>query len=67
MTDVSAELLEILVCPRCRTSLVLEGTSLRCDACRLRYEIVDGIPDMMVPHAAEPAASRPDGPRPQPQ
>ena len=67
MTDVSAELLEILVCPRCRTSLVLEGTSLRCDACRLRYEIVDGIPDMMVPRDAEPSASTLDAPPQPPQ
>jgi uncharacterized protein YbaR (Trm112 family) len=67
MTDVSAELLEILVCPRCRKALVLEAASLRCDACRLRYEIVDGIPDMMAPHAAEPSASTSDAPRPQPQ
>jgi uncharacterized protein YbaR (Trm112 family) len=65
MSDVSAELLEILVCPRCRNSLAVDASSLRCDACQLRYEIVDGIPDMMVPHAAEPSESKPDAPLPQ--
>jgi uncharacterized protein len=67
MTDVAPELLAILVCPRCRGSLVVETTSLRCDACRLRYQVVDGIPDMMVPRDAEPSASTPDAPPRQPQ
>jgi uncharacterized protein YbaR (Trm112 family) len=67
MTDVAPELLAILVCPRCRGSLVVETTSLRCDVCQLRYQVVDGIPDMMVPRDAEPSASTLDAPPQPPQ
>jgi uncharacterized protein YbaR (Trm112 family) len=61
MTEVTPELLAVLVCPRCRSSLVVEATSLRCVACSLQYQVIDGIPDMMVPRDAEPSSSTPDG------
>ena len=67
MTDVTPELLAILVCPRCRNSLVAEATSLRCDACRLRYQVVEGIPDMMAPRDAEPSSPTLDAQPRQPQ
>ncbi len=54
-----AELLEILRCPVCRSSLELErrdsagpevvdGT-LTCERCGATYPISDGIPDLMPP------------------
>ena len=46
---VSDQLLEILVCPRCKGRLEYQETQgeLRCDACRLAYPVRDGIPIML--------------------
>lgn len=46
-------LLEILVCPKCKGELEYrpEQNELICNACRLRYEIRDGIPIMLVDEA----------------
>jgi uncharacterized protein YbaR (Trm112 family) len=43
--------LEMLACPRCRGRLVAEAQSLRCDACRLRYPVRNGIPNLLVDEA----------------
>jgi|GEM_PF-134087 len=50
---VSEKLLEILVCPKCKGDLVLtqNGDSLICNACRLKYEIRDDIPIMLIDEA----------------
>jgi uncharacterized protein YbaR (Trm112 family) len=50
---ISPELLEILACPKCKQKvhLVDDDTALVCDACRLRYPIVDGIPVMLIEEA----------------
>lgn len=47
------ELLEILVCPRCKGELTWheDPPSLVCEACRLRYEVRDGIPILLVDEA----------------
>lgn len=49
------KLLEILVCPQCKGDLVhtIEGETeaLLCHACRLRYEVDDGIPIMLIDEA----------------
>jgi uncharacterized protein YbaR (Trm112 family) len=46
-------LLEVLVCPKCRGELEYrqEEQSLLCHACRLRYNITDGIPVMLIDEA----------------
>ena len=46
-------LLEILVCPQCKGTLRLAptGDGLICDRCRLRYPVVDDIPQMLVDEA----------------
>jgi uncharacterized protein YbaR (Trm112 family) len=51
-------LLEVLVCPECKSTVTLDSTSneLVCDDCGLIYPIRDGIPIMLVS-----AARRPDG------
>lgn len=51
---ISEELLSILVCPQCKGDLRYERDAERlvCDACRLRYPIVDDIP-VMLPEEAE--------------
>ncbi|MDX8401770.1 MAG: Trm112 family protein [Mariprofundaceae bacterium] len=51
------ELLEILVCPKCRAKVHYndEQTALVCDTCKLAYPIRDDIPVMLVDEA-EPLA-----------
>jgi uncharacterized protein YbaR (Trm112 family) len=50
---LDAELLEILVCPRCKGALDYkpDAAALDCGACKLRYRIEDGIPVMLVEEA----------------
>jgi uncharacterized protein YbaR (Trm112 family) len=53
MTDINKELLDILVCPKCKTPVVQEGDGLRCTNtdCALVYPIRDGIPVMLIDEA----------------
>lgn len=46
-------LLEILVCPKCRGELEhrTDPEELVCSACRLRYEVRDDIPIMLIEEA----------------
>lgn len=49
-----ADLLEILVCPKCKGDLEHRTTpaeSLVCHACRLVYRVEDGIPIMLIDEA----------------
>ncbi len=50
---VDPQLLEILVCPQCKGELEYreKENELVCHKCRLRYEIRDGIPIMLVDEA----------------
>jgi uncharacterized protein len=50
---ISKELLEILACPKCKGPLRLTptGDGLDCETCRLRYEIRDDIPIMLIDEA----------------
>jgi uncharacterized protein len=50
---VDPALLEILVCPACRTPVhvVKDGTGLKCDTCRRVYPIQDDVPIMLVDEA----------------
>jgi uncharacterized protein YbaR (Trm112 family) len=50
---ISKELLEILVCPKCKSEIRLtaQEDGLICDHCRLLYEIKDDIPIMLVDEA----------------
>lgn len=52
-TDVSEELLALLVCPKCKGELTheMDPPALVCPADRLRYPIRDGIPIMLVDEA----------------
>lgn len=46
-------LLDILVCPKCKGPLEYraEQGELVCGTCRLRYEVRDGIPIMLIDEA----------------
>ena len=50
---VSQELLEILVCPKCKGDISLneKKDGLLCDHCKLKYEIKDDIPIMLIDEA----------------
>ncbi len=50
---VSQELLDILVCPLCHTSVKLtpDRNGLKCSTCRRIYPIKDDIPIMLVDEA----------------
>jgi len=50
---LSSKLLEILVCPKCRGDLEYREaeSSLVCHHCKLRYEIRDDIPIMLIDEA----------------
>ncbi len=50
---VDAELLEILACPACKTSvhLVKDGQALKCETCHRVYAIKDDIPVMLIDEA----------------
>lgn len=49
------KLLEILVCPVCKSGLLYrkEAQELLCPACRMAYPIIDDIP-VMLPENARP-------------
>ena len=50
---LNKELLEILACPKCKGPVraVDDDHWLVCDQCRLRYEVRDGIPIMLIDEA----------------
>ena len=50
---ISKELLDILVCPKCKGEICLNdaGDGLICDNCKLLYEIKDDIPVMLIDEA----------------
>ncbi|CAN5287319.1 Trm112 family protein [soil metagenome] len=50
---VSEQLLQILVCPKCKGELEYRESeqSLICHSCRLRYPVRDDIPIMLVDEA----------------
>ena len=51
--SLSRQLLEILVCPKCKGELEYREAeqSLICHTCRLRYPIRDDIPIMLIDEA----------------
>ena len=50
---VPQQLLEILVCPKCRGELEYRAaeSTLTCHQCRLVYPVRDGIPIMLIDEA----------------
>jgi uncharacterized protein YbaR (Trm112 family) len=50
---ISKELLEILVCPICKTPVKLtpDNSGLKCETCRRVYPVRDDIPVMLVEEA----------------
>jgi uncharacterized protein len=50
---IPKELLEILVCPICKTPVTLtaDNSGLKCETCRRVYPVRDDIPVMLVEEA----------------
>lgn len=50
---VQKQLLDILVCPKCKGDIVMSDTQdgLICHACKLVFEIRDDIPIMLIEEA----------------
>lgn len=55
MEELPAELMEVLVCPSCRTKFAwdYESNELACTSCRLIYPVRDGIPILLVDQARQ--------------
>jgi uncharacterized protein YbaR (Trm112 family) len=51
---IPQELMDILVCPACRSDLREEDPFLVCTSCGLQYPVRDGIPIMLVEQATRP-------------
>jgi len=53
--SLDEDLLEILVCPKCKGELEYrpDEEALLCHECRLRYEVEDDIPIMLIDEAEE--------------
>lgn len=50
--ELDQELIDILACPKCKGSLEHRvGESFVCEACKLEYPIVDGIPNFLIEEA----------------
>ncbi len=62
-SQISADLLEILVCPKSHGALELRGDWLYCEESGLRYPIRDGIPIMLIDEA-EPILEGEEGAAP---
>ena len=51
--SIDKELLDILVCPKCKKDLILspDETSIICQTCKVKYPIKDDIPIMLIDEA----------------
>jgi uncharacterized protein len=56
--SLSPRLLEILVCPKCKSELEYRESeqALLCPKCRLRYAVRDDIPIMLIDEATVEAS-----------
>jgi uncharacterized protein YbaR (Trm112 family) len=62
--NLDATLLEILVCPDCRSTLSVDdaASELVCDGCGLAYPVRDDIPVMLIEEARRPEADTAESP-----
>jgi uncharacterized protein len=48
---IDQKLLDILVCPLCKSNIRLEGEEIVCSKCARRYPVRDDIPIMLIDEA----------------
>ena len=53
--NIDPRLLEIIVCPQCRSALEPVAEELVCTGCGLAYPVRDDIPVLLVDEARKPA------------
>lgn len=53
--NLDPALLEIIVCPACRSTLAVAGEELVCQGCGLAYPVRDDIPVLLVDEARKPS------------
>lgn len=58
---IDKELLALLACPLCKTSVRLEGDRIVCLSCGRRYPVKDDIPIMLIDEAELPDSPRKEG------
>jgi ubiquinone/menaquinone biosynthesis C-methylase UbiE/uncharacterized protein YbaR (Trm112 family) len=47
-TTSETNVLAVYVCPACKGKLEPSGNTLRCDACKITYPLLDGMPDFLL-------------------
>lgn len=47
-SPVGELLVEVLVCPRDHADLIVDGNELVCSECGTRFEVHDGVPNMLI-------------------
>ena len=54
MNKINEDLLNILICPKCKGTVTEEAEGIRCtnETCSLVYPVRDGIPIMVIKEAA---------------
>jgi len=52
--NLDPTLLQIIVCPACRSDLEVQGEELVCTGCGLAYPVRDDIPVLLVDEARKP-------------
>jgi hypothetical protein len=45
---INKEFLKLLACPKCKKELKNEKNSLICNNCKKKYEIINGIPVLLI-------------------
>ena len=55
------ELLDVIVCPKCKGDVKEEGMFLTCSACNLAYPILEDVPDMLIEDAWPLEKAKKDG------
>ncbi|MBU1862826.1 MAG: Trm112 family protein [Candidatus Omnitrophica bacterium] len=50
---IKKELLDILACPACKGTVILENEKIVCTVCKKKYPIKDDIPIMLIDEAQE--------------
>jgi uncharacterized protein YbaR (Trm112 family) len=51
---VNPDLMKILCCPNCRSELTEENNFILCSGCKLKYEIKNDIPILLIEKAILP-------------
>lgn len=49
--SVPKDLLEILVCPKCKGRIEEKGMFIVCNNCKLAYPVLEDVPDMLIEDA----------------